>query len=162
MAGGIRITVDDTEVSAKLDRVPGAAGAEVKRIVTADTLVMKSYVQRRLSGEVLNVRSGRLRRSIDQRIEEQPGTVSGIVFSSSDVRYARIHEYGGKINIPEIVPVNGKVLRFEYQGRVIFAARVRAHTVTMPERPYMRPSLKEVTAKFLSDMRAVPAKVAKA
>jgi hypothetical protein len=47
--------------------------------------------------------------------------------------YAFAHEYG-----VVIVPRKAKALRFEIDGKVIFAQRV-----TIPARPYVRPSVKE-------------------
>lgn len=161
MADAIRVDVSANQVIATLDRLVPKATQGIRVAVTANTVRMLGYVQRRLSGEVLNVRTGRLRRAAFDRIEDGGSAVSGVVAMSSDVPYARIHEFGGRIQIPEIVPVKANALRFEYGGRVIFAKRTKAHPVDIPERPYMRPSLKEVSGRFLADMQAVANQAAK-
>lgn len=159
---GIRVEVDDTAVVIKLKRLAPDTSLGVKQVVTKNTLELQQLAVRKVSGEVLKVRSGRLRRSIFQDVTaDSEGTV-GRVFTSPDVPYARIHEYGGRIQIPEIVPIRARALCFEVGGRIVFAKRVAPHVVEMPERPYMRPSLAEQTPKFEADMEAVAAKVAAA
>jgi phage gpG-like protein len=66
----------------------------------------------------------------------------------------RIHQFGGTINLPEIRPKRAsmseaelksksnanapRALRwFNAQGQAVFARRVRAHSVTIPARPYL-------------------------
>ena len=51
-------------------------------------------------------------------------------WGSKDVRYALIHELGGKI-----VPVKAKMLSFEIGGKRVFAKEVN-----IPARPYLRPA----------------------
>ena len=58
--------------------------------------------------------------------------------------YAGIHQRGGVINIPEIKPKRASVLRFHDKAmRVVFARKVRAHTVRIPKRDYFRPSARD-------------------
>lgn len=52
------------------------------------------------------------------------------VWGVQDVRYALIHELGGVIT-----PVVAKMLAFEINGQLVFAK-----SVTIPARPYLRPS----------------------
>ncbi|MFX8565905.1 HK97 gp10 family phage protein, partial [Acinetobacter baumannii] len=54
--------------------------------------LQREVVQNKLSGQVLNVRTGNLRRSIDQVVTTEGSAVIGIV--STNVKYGRIHEYG--------------------------------------------------------------------
>lgn len=51
-------------------------------------------------------------------------------WGSKDVRYALIHELGGRI-----VPVRGKFLKFRVDGNFVSVA-----SVDIPPRPYLRPA----------------------
>jgi len=60
----------------------------------------------------------------------------------TSLRYARIHEFGGRINIPLILPKRKTVLRWKTKsGSIIFSKFSRPRTVTMPPRPYFRPGI---------------------
>ncbi len=95
-------------------------------------------VKNKLSGQVLNRRTGRLAGSITsaQRIEGQD--VVGMV--GSNLKYARIHELGGVIR-----PKNFKYLHFFVKGQEVFAKKV-----TIPKRPYIMPSIEESSKKIAS------------
>ena len=125
--------------------------AGVRDAVTSGAARLVALVQAKLSGELLQPRSGRLRASIRAEIGETSARIS------SDAPYTRVQEYGGRIAVPEIVPVNAKTLAFAYGGKLVFAKRVAAHTVDIPERSYMRSSLSEFEAGFLSDIRKITA-----
>lgn len=87
-------------------------------------------VKQKLSGEVLRVRTNRLRGSITSEVRGEK-TLELVV--GTNVIYARIHEFGGVI-----VPKKAKFLHFIVGGREVFAKKV-----TIPKRPYMEPAMKE-------------------
>jgi phage gpG-like protein len=136
--------VGDKEVIAKLTAMPNKVKASLERKVTALAYQLLAKVKGKLSGEVLKVRSGLLRDSAFERVLSTATSVTGQVVEPGSVPYAAIHEFGGTINVPEIVPVKAKALMFQAGGATVFAARTRAHTVTMPERSYMRSSLADM------------------
>ncbi len=112
-----------------------------------------------VSGKVLHVRTGTLRRRLGYFLNEQSFSLS----VGSPVIYAAIHEYGGTVQIPEIRPVKRRALRWINQsfigpirmtkggkparrgnaGAFIFARSARAHTIRIPARPFLRPALNE-------------------
>lgn len=116
--------------------------------------------QHKLSGQVLRVRTGALRSSIFNRVEEKGTMVIGRVIAPRDVPYAAIHEFGGRINHPGgtayFVPMGNN-------GRAVFVSnskaaeiesrlrnplpRTRPHEIVMPVRSFLRSGL--------SDMRPV-------
>lgn len=96
---------------------------------------------------------GALRRSVFQRVTDSSIGPSGKVGYSADVIYAAIHEFGGDINIPEIVPVKAKALHFVMNGKDVFLKRVAAHTVHMPERAPLRTSLSEMAQEITERYR---------
>ncbi len=81
-------------------------------------LAMAALVQdvqaNKLSGQVLNARSGRLRDSITASISQNGAVTKGTV--GSDVPYAAIHEYGG----------------------TILRGRIKTTRINEPERSYLR------------------------
>lgn len=81
-------------------------------------------------GEVLTVRTGRLRTSIFGRMR---GTDTLDIGAGSNVKYARIHELGGIIKAK-----NAPYLTFPVNGRWVSTKQVE-----IPARPYVRPSIEE-------------------
>ncbi len=82
-----------------------------------------------LTGYALNVRSGRLRKSISYKMIGNKAVDIGTL--GSNVVYARIHEKGGVIR-----PVRSQYLRFQVNGRWVTTKEVR-----IPARPYVLPAI---------------------
>lgn len=75
-------------------------GKQVREAVrkTMGRLVLELMVKvkrDKLSGQALNVRTGRLRRSITQRVEVHGTTIEGVV--GTNVEYGKFHEYGRSV-----------------------------------------------------------------
>ena len=90
----------------------------------------------KLSGQVLHVRTGNLRRSIHPEWDMRPNYAGAIV--GTDEKYAAIHEYGG-----EIVPKDKPYLVFKIGDQWI-----RTKKVTMPERSFLRSAIKEMAPEI--------------
>jgi phage gpG-like protein len=73
--------------------------------------------------------------------------------SSTGVRYAAIHEFGGTIHIPEITPQKASVLAFQIGGQTIFAMRAKAHDVRIPQRSFMASALREMQPRIRSELQ---------
>ena len=145
--------VGDRELVAKLQAMPARVhDALLKKVMTL-ALQLEAKVKQKLSGEVLNVRSGALRRSIFETIQDDPTTVVGKVASSGDVKYAGIHEFGGTIPAHEIVPNKAMALAFVIGGKQVFATRVEIPDVQMPQRSYLRSSLTEMEPQIVEGLR---------
>lgn len=137
--------IGDQQLMLKLQRMPERVRFELKKAVTGLSFDLMRLVKRKLTNQVLNVRSGKLRDSIFQRVVEDRAGIHGHVASDGTVKYAGVHEWGGTINIPEIRPVSASALHFITKGGAeVFAKYARAHTVTMPERSYLRSSLRDM------------------
>jgi phage gpG-like protein len=149
----VSIKVDSRAAEAKLKTLVPKARAGAATAVTDNTAKLLDTVRRKLSGEMLQARSGRLRDSIRSEIVSSAAGASGRVFS--DAPYARIQEYGGRIEIPAIAPVSARALAFEYAGRLVFAAHARAHGVEIPEHGFMRSALAEIAPLFRNDLAAI-------
>jgi phage gpG-like protein len=105
---------------------------------------LQAKIQQKLSGGVLNQKSGALARSISATFDDAPADVSVTLATSADIKHAAIHEYGGMIPPHQIVPDKARALAFLVGGKQAFAARVNLPAVAMPERSYMRSSLAEM------------------
>jgi phage gpG-like protein len=108
----------------------------------------------KLSGQVLNRVSGALRRSVYPDKRETADSVSGGARAGLDVPYAKIHEYGGLIPAHTVVVKNAQALCFSVGGIKRFAKSVQIPDVQMPERSYMRSSLREQAPEGIAELRA--------
>jgi phage gpG-like protein len=102
----------------------------------------------KLSGQVLKNRTGTLRRSIRPDAKFEGGEIVGKV--GTNVSYARPHEFGGTFRVPSHTRMQSQAF-----GRAITPVRVnvRAHSVTFPERAFLRPSLAEKREEVLAALR---------
>jgi phage gpG-like protein len=76
-----------------VEGVPNNVRAALKKEIEKLTLkLLRTVKQDKLSGQVLNVRTGRLRRSINSEISETSDSIIGSV--GTNVEYAKYHEYG--------------------------------------------------------------------
>lgn len=117
--------------------------------------MMRSVMTEKLSGQVLKVRSGNLRRSIPRgtKIVEGPELIRGIVGLGDDeggkvAKYGRIHEYGGVIPAHDIEIKNKQALMWMKNGTPRFAKRVHIPRIKMPVRSFLRSTLQEHRAEF--------------
>ena len=149
--------VGDKQVIAKLDALPGRLHDALLTRVTSLSLQMAAAVKLKLSGQVLNVRSGNLRRSIQSAVTDQTTEVSGRIFSDASVRYAAIQEYGGTTRPHGIEAKPGGVLAFQAGGKTVFARRINHPGSKIPPRPFMRPTLAEYRDKIVTSFEAAAA-----
>jgi phage gpG-like protein len=110
----------------------------------------------KLSGQVLNAVSGALRDSIVADIAVEREKVVASVGSAGDLKYAAIHEYGGKTAAHEILPSKASVLAFAVGGATIFARRVEHPGSVIPERSYLRSTLAEMMDEVVATLGQSP------
>lgn len=156
----IQIHVKDDMVVGMLAAYPTRLLESIKQAMDVYTIRLQARVKAKLTDNVLHVRTGTLRRSINRQVQAISSTkVQGIV--GTNVPYAGVHEYGyhGTVFVPEhtrrittaaktgltyakakIGPIGSKRTRY-IQGM----ATVKGHSMKMniPERPFLRPSLEE-------------------
>ena len=115
--------------------------------------LQREVMQNRLSGQVLNVRTGNLRRSIHQQVTSSGGLVVGEV--NTNVRYGVAHEYGfaGTVN----VKASMRQIRQAF-GRPLKSPRyvqIRAHSrnVKLPERSFLRSALRDMKPEIEADLQ---------
>ena len=133
------------------DTIPNIQSGVQKEIMRL-ALKVTGKVMGKLSGDVLRVRTGRLRRSIHPEWDFKQGYSGATV--GTNVEYAAIHEYG----------FSGSVLVKSFQREMTTAfgkpisptqVTVRAHTrnINMPERSFLRSTLREMNSEITDSLQ---------
>jgi phage gpG-like protein len=94
--------------------------AEVKRLGLE---LLRKVKEEKLSGQVLNVRTGSLRRSINMKSVVDRNQITATIGTNKN--YAAIHEFGGQTREHEILPRNAKALLFEANGRTTVGVKTQ-------------------------------------
>lgn len=140
----------DKVLIAKFERVQSAVAAALQKKVTQLTLKLERKIKtEKLNGQVLNRVTGRLARSISHEVQVEQNGVYGRVFSSGDVKYAAIHEFGGQTAPHVIYPKKAAALSFIGSGgNRVFAKKVNHPGSKMPERSFMRSALRDMSTEI--------------
>lgn len=116
-------------------------------------MLQRNVKMDKLSGTVLRVRTGRLRRSINSRMQgEGTQTVAGFV--GTNVSYARAHEYGftGQVNVKQHLRMQVKAFgRSIEPTQVVVSAHPR--NVVIPERSFLRSALSDMQPTVRAELR---------
>ena len=171
----LNVTVTgDREVVQRLQSMPPTVHALLVAKTRMLAINLQGHVKvDKLSGRVLNRISGRLSSSIKFAVDDAGSSVYGRVFSSGDVKYAAIHEFGGVIKhpggtayIPDGVK-KGSIVGASFISNAAAAAiggdlpRTKPHQIVMPERSYLRSSLKDMAAEISAGLKAAVVQGAK-
>lgn len=146
----------DKALIAKLQRMPAAVQQVLLNKFTALAIKLEAYIKnQKLAGQVLNRKSGALARSINHRVVSAVNSITAYVFSAGDVKYAAIHEYGGKTSPHLILPKNAHRLFFYWKklGKNVRLKQVNHPGSVMPERSYMRSSLRDMSSEISLGMK---------
>jgi phage gpG-like protein len=142
----------EDDFSPSLAAMPDRVRQALSRKATMLAAALQGKIQQKLSGTVLNARTGALARSIVATVDDTGADIAVRIGPSADIKYAAIHEFGGTIPPHEIVPNKAKALAFAAGGKQIFAKRVNLRAVTMPERSYLRSSLAEMAGEIVEGL----------
>lgn len=140
---------------------PAVHAALLKKVTVLSIQLQGQVVRQKLSGQVLNVRSGALRRSITQAVDDKGSAgVYGRVFSAGDVKYAGIHEFGGVIKHPggtkffiDRATGRAKFISNNSEAAAWAYPETRAHDIKMPERSFLRSSLGDMEGRIVSGLK---------
>ncbi len=139
------------EADARLTAYPAALTAALSAKAAELAAALADMVKNdKLSGAVLNTRSGALRDSIAASVSTDADGVLASVGSEGDLKYAAIQEYGGKTSAHEILPVKAEALAFVVGGAQVFARRVEHPGSLIPERSYLRSSLDDMRDEIVA------------
>jgi phage gpG-like protein len=165
---GLRIMLIGNEAAqAKMAAMPERVSKALDQAMGRSLNIIYRRVMQNLTGDVLHVKSGRLRQSVatGQKLSDHSG------FIGSNVEYAAIHEYGGQTRPHQILP-HGNALRFadprfvgpirrtkagkffkRQSAGMVFARSVNHPGSTIPPRPYMRPALRDSQPEIVEAFR---------
>lgn len=150
--------VGDKEVARRFRALPDGVRSRVTDSIGRLILrLQRKVMQDKLTGQVLKVRTGTLRRSIDQRLVTDSDSVSGIV--STNVKYGKAHEYGSNktVTVLEHLRLVKKAWGKELKHPVW--ATVKAHSMkqNLPERSFLRSALADMKPEIIADLNKAAA-----
>jgi phage gpG-like protein len=130
-----RLEGAEARILAMLARTVTRLGIELQRHVKADYL----------TGQALHVRSGRLRRGVNEKTVVGGTLVTATV--GDNVSYARVHELGFQ---------GSEEVKAHVRKTAHGVAQVRAFTrqANIPARPFLAPALADMREKILSKIGA--------
>jgi phage gpG-like protein len=153
----ISVEVDTSHAQLKLARIDQQTRTALRGEIVKLTQALAILVRGKLSGGVLNKRTGRLYNSIQSQLIENTTAIYGRV-STSGVPYAAIHEFGGVIKHPG----SSKFQAWQSPGGWVYARMTRPHDIPSPERSYMRSSLADMRDEIVERMSSAVRDGAKA
>jgi len=149
----VQITNADA-LQARLASAPAAiqSALHAKAADLAERL-RKHVTDDKLSGQVLQTRSGALKASITAQVDDDGGQIVARLFSAGDIKYAAIQEYGGRTAPHDIVPNKAKALAFLVHGSPVFAKIVHHPGSQIPARSYLRSALADMGDQIIAEFR---------
>ena len=132
------------------ESIPNIESGVQKEIMRL-ALKMTGVVMRKLTGDVLKVRTGRLRRSIHPEWEFKPGYSGAVV--GTNVEYAAIHEYGfkGDVQVKSFQREMNKAFGRPISPRTV-TVKAHARNVNLPERSFLRSALLEMKPEIMDGL----------
>lgn len=153
--------IKGNDLGARFAKADAFMNNAIQTAVMRLALKVTNRTKRKLSGEVLRVRTGRLRRSIHP--EYDFSATQAIAAVGTNVEYAKIHEFGGTIKrharssyLYFKADREGNISnRFVKKSKSNFAQRVtyKEHEYRMPARPFLRPSLRELAPEIRAEIQ---------
>ncbi len=142
------ISADLVGVGAALDRLRAmreAAGSGIARAIAKLGIDLQNDVrQNKLSGQVLQARSGSLRQSIAVQIDQSDTAVSATVYSDLDSAAAQEYGFSGTVDVRaslrQIKEAFGHPITAETVGVGAYTRRM-----DLPQRSFLRSALDDMT-----------------
>lgn len=138
----------------RLTAAPQDIQSALQASVTRMALRLLARVKNdKLSGQVLKVRSGKLRRGINQRVVREGSGVYGYV--GTNVDYGRLHEYGFKGSVSVRAHLRKMTQTFGKPMKTPKQVQVGSHNrnVDLPPRSFLRSALNEMQPEIERSMR---------
>lgn len=114
--------------------------------------LVRDVKESKLTGQVLKTQTGTLRRSINYALTIEDQGLTATV--GTNLVYAGIHEYGGVTRAHVITARRGKALAFQIGGETIVRRSVNHPGSKMPERSFLRSSLRDNEARIKANIAA--------
>lgn len=152
MTDSILVSVRAEELLARLTAAPDKLRTNLERVIQRLSIEGQAIVKQKLSGPVLHNRTGTLRRSINRLVTSDESGVTATI--GTNVKYAAVHEYGfdGIVTVSAYVRKAAVASKKGKVGGVAVAAHERH--MKMPERSFLRSTVKEMEPKIRADIKA--------
>jgi phage gpG-like protein len=152
----ITFEYNDSNIRTTLESMPAELHDALLIKVTQLTFMLEAKIKQRLSGEVLNVITGNLRRSIFSTVEDNGNSIAGYCQQSGDVKYGAIHEFGfdGIENVKQHVRTITKAFGVDIKPKEVIVKAFTRH-MKMPERSFMRSSLNDMREQIVEELSQV-------
>lgn len=137
-----------------LRAAPDAVASGIARAITQLGIDLQQRIQEgELSGQILGVRSGALRSSIDLQIDQSGDEVSATV--SSDSAYAQVHEYGfsGTVDVRASLRRITQAFGHSISEKAINVRSYRRR-MDLPERSFLRSALEDMEPQVRDEVAA--------
>lgn len=143
--------------------IPARVEDELRKEIEALAIKLTRKVKaEKLTGQVLKNRTGTLRASVNYKMEVKPRSIYGKVGTNKE--YAAAHEYGfsGVVNVQDFLRMQTTAF-----GRAMLTPKqvaVKGHTRNMllPERSFLRSSLREMTPEIRTRLKDALKRIANA
>lgn len=122
------------------------------KIMGLSIRLQRYIVTEKLSGQVLNTITGRLKRSVQERTVDDGSLIFSEVYTDGSAPYDKIQEYGGQTGPHDIVATKAQALSFLRDGKRVFYKRVHHPGSKIPERSYMRSGLDDMRETIIQEM----------
>lgn len=147
------MVVGQEQVIAHLGEVHPRVLSLVRQEVEREAINLLRYVkEQKLTGQMLKNRTGTLRRSINYALSIEDQGLTAVV--GTNLVYAAIHEYGGVTRAHVIEARKKKALAFQVGGQSLVRRSVQHPGSKMPERSFLRSSLRENEARIKTAIAA--------
>ncbi len=101
-------------------------------------------VEEKLSGQVLKNKTGNLRNAQHESVESDENSIRGFVSTDpSASAYGYVHEYGGTFDVKAYMRKTSHSMQ----------VWVRQHSVTFPERSFLRSTLNEMAPEIVEGLQ---------
>lgn len=133
---------------------PKIQNSLLKTITMLSIKLQANIKSQKLSGQVLNTKTGTLRRSINQKVEQTPQSIVGIVGIGKEAqKYGVMHERGFRgvervrAHLRQIKQAFGKPI-----GAKTINVSGHSRAVNYPERSFMRSALKDMNDEIIQEL----------
>jgi hypothetical protein len=146
--------VGDQAVLLKFKSYGVLARENLRTAVREQGIRVLALVKAKVSGPVLKNRTGTLRRKLNVQFSETPSSISASVGLS--LAYAPPHEYGfdGTVTVKEHLVTITQAFGRELAGPVQFTMPTHERHMKLPERSYLRSTLREETATIRAALQS--------
>jgi phage gpG-like protein len=139
-------------------RIHGELSRTVQRLAIKLTAHVK---QNKLTGQVLKVRTGTLRRSINYQVAVTP--ISTMASVGTNLSYAAIHEYGfrGVVNVRAHLRLAKTVFGRELATPAVQHVGAHSRRVNIPARSFLRSALKDLKPEIVAQLEVAARQTAR-